>query len=42
MRFVHTSDWQIGKTSGLGTRPVRDERVDIVSRVGHLARQGWW
>lgn len=43
MKFVHTSDWQIGRTFGF----VNDEtqgalqaqRVEVVRRIGHLARQ---
>jgi DNA repair exonuclease SbcCD nuclease subunit len=41
MRFVHTSDWQIGKTfrfADEASQVLRDERLDAVNRVGHLAR----
>jgi DNA repair exonuclease SbcCD nuclease subunit len=41
MRFVHTSDWQIGKTfrfADEASQVLRDERLDAVNRIGHLAR----
>lgn len=41
MRFVHTADWQIGKTFGFADEAaevLRDERVDAIARVGRVAR----
>jgi DNA repair exonuclease SbcCD nuclease subunit len=41
MRFIHTSDWQIGKTFGFADEAaqlLRDERVEAVTRIGQLAR----
>jgi DNA repair exonuclease SbcCD nuclease subunit len=41
MRFVHTSDWQIGKTFGFAedsAQLLRDQRLEAVSRLGQLAR----
>lgn len=41
MRFVHTSDWQVGKTFRFvddASQVLRDERLDAVTRVGQLAR----
>jgi DNA repair exonuclease SbcCD nuclease subunit len=41
MRFVHTSDWQIGKTFGFAdeaAQSLRDERLEAISRLGQLAR----
>ena len=42
MRFVHTSDWQIGKTfriAGDAADVLRDERLEAISRLGELARR---
>jgi DNA repair exonuclease SbcCD nuclease subunit len=42
MRFIHTSDWQIGKTFGFAeeaAQTLRDERLDVISRLGALALQ---
>ena len=43
MRFMHTADWQIGKSFGLFTeetrQALRDERVEAITRIGALARQ---
>ena len=41
MRFVHTSDWQIGKTFGFADEAaqlLRDERLEAITRLGQLAR----
>jgi hypothetical protein len=41
MRFVHTSDWQVGKTFRFGddaSQLLRDERLEVVTRLGRLAR----
>ena len=41
MRFVHTSDWQIGKLFGFADQAaesLRDERLDAITRIGRLAR----
>ena len=41
MRFVHTSDWQIGKSFGFAdeaSQVLRDERLEAVTRLGLLAR----
>jgi DNA repair exonuclease SbcCD nuclease subunit len=41
MRFVHTSDWQIGKTfrfADEASQVLRDERLDAINRVGQLAQ----
>lgn len=41
MRFVHTSDWQIGKTfriAGDAADVLRDERLEAITRLGDLAR----
>jgi DNA repair exonuclease SbcCD nuclease subunit len=41
MRFVHTSDWQIGKTFRFAddaSQLLRDERLEAVTRLGQLAR----
>jgi len=41
MRFVHTADWQIGKTFGFAddaSQVLRDERLDAITRIGELAR----
>jgi DNA repair exonuclease SbcCD nuclease subunit len=41
IRFVHTSDWQIGKTFGFADEAaqlLRDERLEAVTRLGQLAR----
>jgi len=41
MRFVHTSDWQIGKTFRFAedaSQVLRDERLEAVTRLGQLAR----
>ncbi len=41
IRFVHTSDWQIGKTFGFADEAaqlLRDERLEAVTRIGQLAR----
>jgi hypothetical protein len=41
MRFIHTSDWQIGKTFGFAdeaAQALRDERLEAVTRIGDLAR----
>ncbi|MBV9655130.1 MAG: DNA repair exonuclease [Acetobacteraceae bacterium] len=44
MRLLHTSDWQIGKCFAfLGTEGreiLRDARLEAISRIGRLARQG--
>jgi DNA repair exonuclease SbcCD nuclease subunit len=40
MRFVHTSDWQIGKTFAFAdeaAQVLRDERLDAIGRLGALA-----
>lgn len=42
MRFVHTSDWQIGKTFAFAeetAQTLRDERLDMITRLGSLANQ---
>jgi DNA repair exonuclease SbcCD nuclease subunit len=44
MRFLHTSDWQIGKAFGVfadeATRDIlRAERLDVIGRIGRLARE---
>ena len=43
MRFIHTSDWQIGKTFRLVDDEtlaiLRAERLDVISRIGHLAQE---
>jgi DNA repair exonuclease SbcCD nuclease subunit len=42
VRFIHTSDWQIGKTFGFAeeaAQTLRDERLDVISRLGALALQ---
>jgi DNA repair exonuclease SbcCD nuclease subunit len=42
MRFVHTSDWQIGKTFRFAddaSQLLRDERLEAVTRLGELARR---
>ncbi|TLU74320.1 metallophosphoesterase family protein [Lichenicoccus roseus] len=42
MRFLHTSDWQIGKAFGFAddaTRAVlHDERLEVIGRLGRLAQ----
>lgn len=41
MRFIHTSDWQIGKTFRFAddaSQVLRDERLDVITRLGELAR----
>src|SRR5260370_35074873 len=41
MRFVHTSDWQIGKTfrfADEASQVLRDERLEAVTKLGQLAR----
>ena len=41
MRFVHTSDWQIGKTfrfADQAAQLLRDERLEAITRIGQLAR----
>jgi DNA repair exonuclease SbcCD nuclease subunit len=41
MRFIHTSDWQIGKTfrfADEAAQALRDERLEAVTRIGQLAR----
>jgi DNA repair exonuclease SbcCD nuclease subunit len=40
MRFVHTSDWHIGKTfrfADEASQVLRDERLDAINRLGELA-----
>ena len=40
MRFVHTSDWQIGKTfrfADEAAQLLRDERLEVITRLGQLA-----
>ena len=42
MQFVHTSDWQIGKTFRFAddaSQLLRDERLEAVTRLGELARR---
>jgi DNA repair exonuclease SbcCD nuclease subunit len=43
VRFIHTSDWQIGKVFRMvdeATMAVlQSERIEVISRIGHLARQ---
>ena len=43
MRFLHTSDWQIGKGFGFAddaTRAVlHDERLEVIGRLGRLAQE---
>ena len=43
MRFIHTSDWQIGKTFRLVDDEtlaiLRAERLDVISRIGRLAQE---
>ncbi len=43
MRFLHTSDWQIGKAFGFAddaTRAVlHDERLEVIGRLGRLAQE---
>ena len=41
MRFVHTSDWQIGKTfrfADEASQVLSDERLEALTRLGRLAR----
>lgn len=41
MRFVHSSDWQIGKNFGFAdeaAQALREERLDAITRLGTLAR----
>jgi DNA repair exonuclease SbcCD nuclease subunit len=41
MRFVHTSDWHIGKTFRFApeaSQVLQDERLEAISRLGRLAR----
>lgn len=41
MRFVHTSDWHVGKMFGFAddaTQVLRDERLEAITRIGQLAR----
>jgi DNA repair exonuclease SbcCD nuclease subunit len=41
MRFVHTSDWQLGKTfrfADEASQVLRDERVEALTGLGQLAR----
>nr|WP_254454783.1 DNA repair exonuclease [Acetobacter estunensis] len=42
LRFVHTSDWQIGKTFGFADDEVlnalQNERLEVILRLGRLAR----
>ena len=40
MRFIHTSDWHIGKTfpfADEASQGLREERLDAVTRIGELA-----
>lgn len=40
MRFVHTSDWQVGKTfrfADAAADRLRDERLQVIGRLGQLA-----
>ncbi|MFT8720394.1 metallophosphoesterase family protein [Acetobacter sp.] len=43
MRFVHSSDWQIGKTFNFAPDDrlhiLQQARIDVISRLGELARQ---
>ncbi len=43
MRFIHTSDWQTGKTFRLVDDEtlaiLRAERLEVISRIGNLAQQ---
>ncbi|MGI4757615.1 MAG: metallophosphoesterase family protein [Janthinobacterium lividum] len=43
MRFIHTSDWQVGKTFRLVDDEtlaiLRAERLEVISRIGRLAQQ---
>lgn len=43
MKFVHTSDWQIGRTfhyvDDETQGALQAQRVEVVRRIGHLARQ---
>lgn len=43
MKFIHTSDWQIGKAYGFvddATREIlRNERLEAIARLGKLAQQ---
>ncbi len=43
MRFIHTSDWHIGKIFRLvddeTLAVLRAERLEVISRIGHLAQQ---
>jgi DNA repair exonuclease SbcCD nuclease subunit len=42
MRFVHTSDWQIGKIfrfADEASQTLREERLDAINRLGELARK---
>ena len=41
MRFIHTSDWHIGKTFGFAddaAQLLRDERLETITRIGALAQ----
>lgn len=42
MRFVHSSDWQIGKTFNFASddvlRVLQAERLEVINRLGELAR----
>jgi DNA repair exonuclease SbcCD nuclease subunit len=40
MRFIHTSDWQIGKSFGFAddaAQALRDERLEAITRLGQIA-----
>ncbi|MBO1358748.1 DNA repair exonuclease [Acetobacter sacchari] len=43
MRFVHSSDWQIGKTFAFAgdeaLHALQAERIQVIRRLGHLARK---
>src|SRR5574341_672256 len=43
MKFIHTSDWQVGKVFRMVDEDtmavLQSERVDVISRIGNLARQ---
>ena len=43
MRFIHTSDWQLGKPFGRFPQEVRtalgEARFDAIDRIGALARE---
>ncbi len=43
MRFIHTSDWQVGKTFRLvddeALAILRAERLEVISRIGRLAHE---